>query len=136
MARLFLEIVTPENVLVSQEVDMVVAPGSEGEFGVLPDHTHFLSGIIPGELRFDDGTTKESMAVTTGFAEVSNDKVSILVDAAEKAREIDTERAQSAMERARERLQKERGTKDIDFIRAESALNRAISRIRVAEKQK
>ena len=84
MARLFLEIVTPENVLVSQEVDMVVAPGSEGEFGVLPDHTHFLSGIIPGELRFDDGTTKESMAVTTGFAEVSNDKVSILVDAAEK----------------------------------------------------
>ena len=64
MARLFLEIVTPENVLVSQEVDMVVAPGSDGEFGVLPDHTHFLTGIVPGELRYDDGTSKEAMAVT------------------------------------------------------------------------
>ena len=135
MARLILEIVTPENVLVSQEVDMVVAPGSDGEFGVLPGHTHFLSGIVPGELRYDDGATKESMAVTTGFAEVSNDKVSILVDAAEKVQEIDPERAQRAMERARERLAKERGTEDIDFVRAELALIRAATRIKVVEKQ-
>ena len=135
MARLILEIVTPENILVSQEVDMVVAPGSDGEFGVLPGHTHFLSGIVPGELRYDDGATKESMAVTTGFAEVSNDKVSILVDAAEKVQEIDPERAQRAMERARERLAKERGTEDIDFVRAELALIRAATRIKVVEKQ-
>jgi F-type H+-transporting ATPase subunit epsilon len=134
MGRLFLEIVTPEKVLVSQEVDAVVAPGTEGEFGVLPGHIHFLSGIVPGELRYDTGTKKESMAVTTGFAEVSNDKVSVLVDAAEKRLEIEVERARQAMERARERLEKGRETKDIDFVRAEAALKRAVMRIRVAEK--
>ena len=134
MGKLFLEIVTPEKVLVSQEVDTVVAPGTEGEFGVLPGHIHFLSGIIPGELRYDSGSAKEYMSVTTGFAEVSKDKVSILVDAAEKAGDIDIERARTAMERARARLTKEKATEDIDFTRAEAALKRAISRIKVVEK--
>jgi F-type H+-transporting ATPase subunit epsilon len=134
MGSLFLEIVTPEKTLVSQEVDAVNAPGSEGEFGVLPGHIHFLSGIVPGELRYDAGSVKEFMAVTTGFAEVSNDKVSILVEAAEKASEIDVDRARQAMERARKRLEMDRGTEDIDFIRADAALKRAILRIKVAEK--
>ena len=113
---------------------MVVAPGTEGEFGVLPGHISFLSGIVPGELRYDDGSTKESIAVTTGFAEVSNDKVSILIDAAEKAHDIDIKRAQSAMERAKERLEKERGTEVTDFGRAEGALQRAVLRIKVDDK--
>jgi F-type H+-transporting ATPase subunit epsilon len=134
MGRLFLEIVTPEKVVVSQEVDSVVAPGTDGEFGVLPGHIHFLTGIVPGELRYNTGTGKESMAVTTGFAEVSNDKVSILVDAAEKISEIDAERARQAMERARERLGKDRKSEGIDYLRAEAALRRAIVRIRVVEK--
>jgi F-type H+-transporting ATPase subunit epsilon len=136
MGRLFLEIVTPEKVLVSQEVDTVVAPGTQGEFGVLPDHVSFLSGIVPGELRYESGAEKESLAVTIGFAEVFNNKVSILVDSAEKARDIDIERAQRAMERAQDRLVKDRGVEDIDFARAETALKRAISRIKVAEKFK
>lgn len=134
MGRLFLEIVTPEKIVVSQEVDSVVAPGTDGEFGVLPGHIHFLTGIVPGELRYNTGAGKESMAVTTGFAEVSNDKVSILVDAAEKVSEIDAERARQAMERARERLEKDRKSEDIDNLRAEAALRRAIVRIRVVEK--
>lgn len=134
MGRLFLEIVTPEKIVVSQEVDSVVAPGTDGEFGVLPGHIHFLTGIVPGELRYNTGTGKESMAVTTGFAEVSNDKVSILVDAAEKISEIDAERARQAMERARERLEKDRRTENIDNLRAEAALRRAVMRIRVVEK--
>jgi F-type H+-transporting ATPase subunit epsilon len=134
MGRLFLEIVTPEEIVVSQEVDSVVAPGTDGEFGVLPGHIHLLTGIVPGELRYNTGTGKESMAVTTGFAEVSNDKVSILVDAAEKASEIDVERARQAMERARERLEKDRRTENIDNLRAEAALRRAVMRIRVVEK--
>ena len=134
MARLFLEVVTPDKVLVSQEVDSVVAPGSLGEFGVLPGHISFLSGIVPGELRFTDEANQESMVVTTGFAEVSNDKVSILVDAAEKASEIDLERARKAMERAKERLVKSRGVEDVDFLRAEAALKRAIVRVKIAEK--
>jgi F-type H+-transporting ATPase subunit epsilon len=134
MGRLFLEIVTPEKIVVRQEVDSVVAPGTEGEFGVLPGHIHFLTGIVPGELRYHTGVEKESMAVTTGFAEVSNDKVSILVDAAEKTGEIDVERARQAMERARERLRKDRRTEDVDTLRAEAALRRAIVRIRVVQK--
>ncbi len=134
MGKLFLEIVTPEKVMVSQEVDMVVAPGTEGEFGVLPGHICFLSGIVPGELRYRSGTAKETMMVTNGFTEVSNDKVSILVDAAENAAHIDLERAQKARERARERLTKERATEEIDFARANVALKRAIARIKVSEK--
>ena len=131
---LHLEVVTPEKVLVSQEVDMVVAPGTEGEFGILPEHINFLSGIVPGELRYSYQEKKEHMAVTTGFADVSDNKVSILVDSAEKAHEIDKERAQKSMERAQNRLSKERNSADIDFIRAELALKRAITRIKVAEK--
>ena len=134
MGRLYLEVVTPEKILVSQEVDMVVAPGTEGEFGILPGHVLFLSGIVPGELRYTSGPIRESMVVTTGFAEVSNDKVTMLLDAAEKPSDIDIDRAQRAMERAKERLAKERGTEDIDFVRAEAALKRAIARIKVAEK--
>jgi F-type H+-transporting ATPase subunit epsilon len=134
MARLYLEVVTPEKVLVSREVDMVVAPGTEGQFGVLPGHVLFLSGIVPGELRYKGGSETVSMAVTDGFAEVSNDRMSVLVDAGEKASEIDLERARRAMERARERLAKERGAEDVDFLRAESALKRAIARLKVAEK--
>ena len=134
MAKLFLEVVTPDQVVVSEEADMVVAPGTEGEFGVLPGHVLFLSGIVPGELRYTSGTKKESLAVTTGFAEVSNDKVSILVDAAERASDIDIERARRAIERARQRLAKERGAEDVDFRRAEGALQRAIIRLKIAEK--
>ena len=134
MDKLHLEVVTPEKVLVSQEVDMVVAPGTEGQFGVLRGHVLFLSGIVPGEFRYTSGPEAESVAVTQGFAEVSNNKVSVLVDAAERAADIDIERARESMERARERLVKDRGTEDIDFIRAESALQRAIIRVKVAEK--
>ena len=134
MGRLYLEVVTPKGVLVSQEVDSVVAPGTEGEFGVLPDHVLFLSGIVPGELRYISGSVKGSMVVTTGFAEVSNDKVSVLVDAAEKTSEIDRERAQQAMERARRRLAKERGSEDVDFVRAQLALERAIARMKAVNK--
>jgi F-type H+-transporting ATPase subunit epsilon len=136
MGKLHLEVVTPAKVMVSAEVDLVVAPGTLGEFGVLPGHAHFLSGIVPGELRYTSGSDKASLAVTMGFAEVSNDRVSILVDAAENVAEIDADRARRALERARERLAKDRKTEEIDVVRAEAALRRAITRIRIAEKYK
>ena len=136
MSELYLEVVTPEKVVVSQEVDIVVAPGTLGEFGVLPEHVAFLSGIVPGELRYRLDDNMESLAVTTGFSEVFNNSVSVLVDAAEMIHDIDVERAQRAMERAKERLAKDRGTEDIDFLRAEAALRRAIIRIKVAEAAK
>jgi len=134
MAKIFLEVVTPDRVMVSEEVDSVVAPGSEGEFGVLPGHIHFLSGIAPGELRYKSNSDTECIAVMSGFAEVSDDKVSVLVDAAERACDIDIERARQAMDRAQQRITKEREAEDIDFVRAESALKRAIARLKVAEK--
>ena len=133
---LYLEIVTPERVVVSQEVDMVVAPGSEGEFGVLPDHINFLTGILPGEVRFDYKKKREHLAVSNGFAEVSENKVSLLAQSAEKAGEIDLDRAKKAMERAKERLSIDKENTDIDFQRAELALNRAINRIKIAGKNK
>ena len=134
MGKLNLEVVTPAGIIAEVEADMVVAPGTEGEFGVLPGHINFLTGIVPGELRYTNGEKTEYMAITSGFAEVSNDKVSVLVDSGEVAHEIDLERAQSALERAKERLSKKRDTDDIDFIRAEAALQRAISRVKVAKK--
>ncbi len=133
MATLLLEIVTPEKVMISQEVDIVAAPGTMGEFGALPGHVPFLSGLVPGEVRFTSNAKTRALAVTDGFVEVSNDKVSILVDAAEWAEEIDVERARKAMERARERLA-ERAKEEVDFTRAEAALRRAIARIKVSEK--
>lgn len=133
MGELLLEVVTPEKVVVSENVDMVVAPGSLGEFGVLSEHVPFLTGIVPGELRYTSGNQKESLSVAAGFAEVSNNRVSVLVNAAEMVHDIDMERAHRAMERAKERLSKDRGTEDIDFLRAESALKRALVRIKVTE---
>ena len=134
MDKLHLEVVTPARVVLEKDVDMVVAPGTEGEFGVLPGHVSFLSGIVPGELRYTAGSEKEVLAVTAGFAEVLKDKVSILVDAAERAGEIDSERARKAMERAKERLSHDRSDKDIDFSRAEAALRRAVARLKVVQK--
>jgi F-type H+-transporting ATPase subunit epsilon len=133
---LYLEIVTPERVVVSQEVDMVVAPGSEGEFGVLPDHINFLTGVIPGEVHFDYKKKREHLAVSNGFAEVSENKVSILTQSAEKAEEIDLDRAKKAMERAKKRLSIDKENADIDFQRAELALKRAANRIKIAGKNK
>lgn len=134
MGKLFLEVVTPEKVVVSQEIETVTAPGSLGEFGILEGHIPFLSGILPGEIRFTSDNKTEYLAVSTGFSEVSDDKVSILVDTAEKGYNIDVERAKKSMERAGERLKKAQEDKDIDFIRAEAALRRAIVRINIAEK--
>ena len=134
MDKLHLEVVTPARVVLEKDVDSVVAPGSEGEFGVLPNHVSFLSGIVPGELRYTAGSEKEALSVTAGFAEVFRNKVSILVDAAERAPEIDVERARKAMERAKERLSRDRSDKEIDYVRAEAALRRAVARLKVVQK--
>jgi len=134
MDKVNLEVVTPARVVLRRDVDMVVLPGSEGEFGVLLGHIAFLSGILPGELRYTDGTEKGYVSLSSGFAEVFENKVSVLVDAAEKAGDIDLERAKEAFERAKERLKRDRSDKEIDFLRAEGAMRRAMVRVKVAEK--
>ncbi len=95
-----LEIITPEQTVVKEEVDMVEAKGANGEFGILPGHTQFLTTLDIGEIRYmKDGVTTY-LSASNGFAEVVEDKVVMLLDTAEPAEEIDIERAKRAMERA------------------------------------
>ncbi len=134
MGKLHLEVITPAGVIASVQADMVVAPGTDGKFGVLPGHIRFLSGIVPGELHYINDNKTVYMAVSSGFAEVNNDRVSVLVDSAEMAGDIDVKRAMSAMERARQRLTKRLDGGDTDLARAEASLKRADSRLKVSGK--
>lgn len=127
-----LEVVTPEKAVISQEVQIVMAPGTMGEFGVLPGHTPFLSTLKVGTVRYTDATGKErAVFVSGGFAEALPDKVTILAESAERRRDIDLDRAQAALERAQSRLAVER-KEAIDYIRARAALERAMQRLRMA----
>jgi F-type H+-transporting ATPase subunit epsilon len=130
--KLLLEVVTPEKLLVSQEVDEVIAPGSEGEFGVLPGHCHFLSTLKIGELRYRAGETTNYMSVLWGFAEVTPRKVTILAEVAEKAEDIDVERAQAAVEKAEQRLQM--GGLPSELKEAQISLEKARLRKKIAER--
>jgi F-type H+-transporting ATPase subunit epsilon len=127
-----LEVVTPEKVVVSEEVQIAVAPGTLGEFGVLIGHTPFLTTLKTGTIHYTvaDGGQRY-LFISGGFAEALPDKLTVLAESAERRRDIDTERAKAAMERAQKRLEKE--TDDIDFARAKAALERALHRIRLAE---
>ena len=128
-----LEVVTPEKSVVSEDAQIVMAPGSLGEFGVLAGHTTFLSTLKVGAMTYkDSGGQERFVFVSGGFAEVLPDKVTILAESAERRKNIDIERAKAAAERAQRRLESE-DKEDIDFIRARIALERAINRIKLAE---
>ena len=123
-----LELVTPERLLLSEEVDEVVAPGYEGEFGVLPGHTQFLAILNIGMLWYRKGNAKTRIALGGGFAEVSNDRFVVMADTAERAEEIDVERAQRARDRAEARL-KELSLDDETYAKAYAELQRALVRM-------
>jgi len=127
-----LDIVTPEKRVLSETVDIVVAPGEEGEFGVLPGHIPFLCKLKVGELRFRVGQSARHVAIMGGYAEVLPDRVTVLATAAEDAAEIDVVRAKAARERAERRLAEARDA--LEFATAQAALQRAIARLKVAEK--
>jgi len=130
-----LDIVTAERVVYSADVDMVIAPGVEGQLGILPHHAPLMTILQAGELVARRGGEEDSLAISGGFLEVRPDRVIILADSAERAEEIDVARAEAARKRAEERL---RGRKvpGLDETRAEAALRRAVARISVAEKIK
>jgi F-type H+-transporting ATPase subunit epsilon len=132
MASIRLDIVTAERMVYSEEVDMVVAPGFEGQLGILPHHTPLMTTLLPGELRIKKGAEEVSLAISGGFLEVRPDRVVVLADAAERAEEIDVERAEAARKRARERLSQHREP-GFDGVRAEASLRRSLARLRVAE---
>jgi F-type H+-transporting ATPase subunit epsilon len=128
--RLQLDVVTPEGLVVSTKVDEVVAPGPEGEFGVLPGHSPFLVLLDVGEVRYPTPQGVERLAVAYGFAEVTPEKVTILAEQCERPDEIDVERAKAALVRAEAHLLGD--TTEIDHARAEAAYRRAQNRIRMA----
>jgi F-type H+-transporting ATPase subunit epsilon len=126
-----LELVTPQRLLVSEEVDEVILPGYHGEFGVLPEHTEYLAILSIGVLRYRKGDETNRVAVGGGFAEVTPERVVVLADVAEKAEEIDVERARKAQERAEAAL-KELSMDDATYQKVYAALRRAIGRMAAA----
>lgn len=132
--ELLLEIVTPEKLAYSGTVDEVTCPGSEGEFGVLRGHASLLSAIKFGELSYLKDGKRVSYAVNTGYAEVTGSKVTVLVETAERADQIDVDRARRAKEAAEQKLAK--FTKeDPEYDRAKIALERAEARLKIAGHQ-
>jgi F-type H+-transporting ATPase subunit epsilon len=131
--KILLEVVTPEKTVLSEMVDIVVAPGEEGEFGVLPNHIPFLTKLKVGELRFRIGNNTRYVAIMGGFAEVLPDHVTVLATAAEEATQIDVIRAKAARERAERRLKEAKDR--FEFTRAQAAIQRAIARLRISEKR-
>lgn len=126
-----LSIVTPEKIFYENEVASLIAPGIEGYLGVLTNHAPLITAITPGKVTVKDGSEEEIiLSVSEGFLEVSANTATLLVDAAEFASDIDTERAREAMERARKRMVDEAG--NIDIPRLRRAIERAKSRIRIA----
>ncbi len=131
--ELMLEIVTPEKMAFSGNIEEVTLPGTEGEFGVLWGHAALLGSIDIGELSFTKDSKKTYYAVNTGYAEVTGTKVTVLVETAERSDMIDKERARRAKENAEGKLAK-LPKDDVEFESARIALIRAITRINVAEK--
>lgn len=128
--KILLEVVTPEHLLLSQQVDEVIAPGTDGEFGVLPGHAPFLTTLKIGELRYRTDTTWHYMSVLWGYAEVNQTKVTILAEIAEKAEDIDVERAAQKVAEAEQRLQ--RGGLPSELKEAQISLEKARLRQKIA----
>ncbi len=127
-----LEIVTPSTDVVNEEVQIVMAPGSLGEFGVLEGHTPFMTALKTGDVRYTDTSgTERHVFVSGGFAEALPDKVTVLAESAERRGDIDLDRARNSLTRAEERLAE--GSNTLDVIRAKAALARAARRVEMAQ---
>ena len=135
MATIKLDIVTAERVVYSDDVDVVIAPGIEGQLGILPHHSPLMTMLQPGELIARKGSEEFSLVVTGGFLEVRPDRVIVLADSAERTEEIDIARAEEAKKRAEQRLE-EKYAPETDSARAEAALRRSLIRLRVATRRR
>jgi F-type H+-transporting ATPase subunit epsilon len=134
MATTRLDIVTAEREVFSDEVDEVVAPGVEGQLGILPHHAPLMTTLLPGELLVKKGGEEFYLAISGGFIEVRPDHIIVLADAAERVEEIDIARAEEAKRRAEARLAEH--APGVDMARAEAALRRSLIRLRVAERRR
>ena len=129
-----IDIVSAERLVYSDEVDVVVAPGVEGQLGILPHHAPLMTMLQPGELLLRKGEEEVSLCITGGFLEVRPDRIVVLADAAEKCEEIDMARAEAAKRRAEERLKGR--VSETDLAQAHAALARAVVRLKVAERHR
>jgi F-type H+-transporting ATPase subunit epsilon len=134
MSSVRLDIVTAERVVFSDDVEVIVVPGVEGQLGILPHHTPLMTTLQPGELRARKGGEEFFLAISGGFLEVRPDRVIVLADSAERAEEIDIARAEEAKRRAQERLSQR--APDLDVGQAEAALRRAMARLGVVERRR
>jgi F-type H+-transporting ATPase subunit epsilon len=135
MAKLLLEIVTPESRTFSEEVDMVVLPGVEGELGILPLHVPLMTRLLPGEVRIMQDQKETELVVGTGFVEVTQTKVSILTDMAMSDTEVDEAAAEVAVNRAKEALQnKDLSSEEISEI--EGAIARSLAQLRFKKRRR
>ena len=125
-----LQIVTPDRAIVKEQVDEVQIPGSEGYFGVLPGHTPLLASLAVGELWYRKGQEKFYLSIAFGFAEVLPDRVTILAQLAERAEDIDVQRAEAARKRAEELLTQPKA--EVDYERARIALMKSMARLQVS----
>ena len=132
MAKLKFEIVTAERVVYSEDVDIVVAPGVQGELGILPGHAPLLTTLKPGMLMVRHDGEEVAMFVNGGFLEVMQDKVVVLADVAERAEEIDVAKAEEAKRHAEESLRQSHASA-VDLAAAEAALRRSMMQLKVAE---
>ncbi len=134
MAPMRLEIITAEREVYADDVDIVVAPGGEGQLGILPHHAPLMTVLQPGEILVRKDGEPSYLAVTGGFMEVMSNKVTILAEACEYSEEINEERAQAAMERARERMQNR--SSDLELERAATSIRRAQARLNIARRRR
>jgi F-type H+-transporting ATPase subunit epsilon len=134
MTTMHLEIITAERQVYSDDVELVLAPGIEGELGILPHHAPLMTALQPGEIMVRKDGEESYLAVSGGFLEVMGNRVMVLADACEHSEEIEEERAQEAVRRAQERL----GSRetDLDLERALSSVRRAESRLRVSRRRR
>ncbi len=128
-----IEVVTPEKQVVNDLAQIVMAPGSMGEIGVLSGHTPFMTSLNTGAIHYRDENGKDQFVfVSGGFAEALPDQVTVLAESAERMEDIDVDRAKAAVERAEKRLTEDRAKEKVDIARAKAALDRAVVRIRIA----
>ncbi len=132
--KITLRLVTPTRMLLDEEVDEVAGPGALGEFGVLPNHISFLTLLEIGEMSYRQGANRYYLALSGGYAEVLDNVMTVLANAAEYADEIDVERAQKARENAQRTIE-ELNREDREFLATEAALRRALVRLQVASKE-
>ena len=132
MAKITVDIVTAERTVFSDDADVVVVPGVEGQLGILPHHAPLMTMLQSGEILIRKGGDETHLAISGGFLEVRPDRVIILADAAERAEEIDAKRAEEARRRAEEEMRKH--ASGIDMAKTEAALRRALARLEVVER--